>query len=227
MKEKIIKAKKNKNTFKALIIISAVLSLAFLAYTSYFKYYELKELETNQLFDEEVNNMLNERAYYSDADDYGSQSFSAYQYMEIAKGKAGLIPRGFIPYLIGGILGAAIIPAIFFIFFKGSRQKLQNLIEEEIKLKIDQIRQHPLYSSEFESKFNSLNELEKSKILTKDQYEKKRDILIQDYYKHIIQEQRIAKREELELKLKTALDLGTITQREFDNKMGYSRRNIR
>jgi hypothetical protein len=224
MKEKIIKAKKNKNTFKVLIIISAILSLTFFGYTSYNKYYELKELEIDQIFDEEVNNMMNERMSNSNGDDFGIQSFSSYQYMEIAEGKAGAIPRGFITYLIGGLLGTAIIPVVFFILFKGSNQKLKNLLEEEINQKIEEIKRHPLFSSEFDLKLNSLNELEKSKILSNDQYLNKRNALIQDFYKEIVQEQRIAKRKELEIKLKTALDLGTISQREFDNRMGYSRR---
>lgn len=41
-----------------MIIISAILSLTFFGYTSYNKYYELKELEIDQIFDEEVNNMM-------------------------------------------------------------------------------------------------------------------------------------------------------------------------
>ncbi len=227
MKEKIIKAKKTKNIFSILTIISSILSLSLLGYTSYNKYYELKELEIGQIFDEEVDNMMNERAYYSDDYDAEIQSFNSYEYMEIAKGKAGAIPRGFITYFIGGLLGAIIIPSIFFILYKGSNKKMKNLIEEEINGKIEEIKCHPIFSSEFELKLNSLNELEKSNVLAKDQFIERRNALIQHFYKEIIQEQRIAKRQELEIKLKTALDLGTISQIEFDNKMGYSRRNVK
>jgi hypothetical protein len=76
---------------------------------------------------------------------------------------------------------------------------------------------------EFQSKYISLEDLERSKIITNDQFNQKRIQLIKEYYKTILEEQKMADRAELEIKLKTALELGTITQEEYDIKLGRFR----
>jgi hypothetical protein len=128
-----------------------------------------------------------------------------------------------VAYILGVIIGESVIPIIFWLFWFIIKMKLRDLFDLDKNRKIELIKNHPKYAHDYISKYESLTELEKSKILNQFQFTEKHNNLIQEYYLPIIEEQRIDEKNELELKLKTALELGNITQDEFDSKIGYSR----
>jgi hypothetical protein len=128
-----------------------------------------------------------------------------------------------IPYLLGAIFGASILPILFWLIWLFLKTRLKKLFELEKNRKIELIKNHQKFANEYTGKYGSLLELEKSKIINESQFIDKHYNLIQDYYLRIIEEKRIDEKNDLEMKLKTALDLGNITQDEFDSKIGYSR----
>lgn len=125
-----------------------------------------------------------------------------------------------ISYIIGAILGESIIPLIFWLIWRNLKLKLSNLYESDKCLKIELIKNHTQYANDFNLRLESLSDLEKSKILSSTQINKKQHNLIKEYYSKILDEQRLKQDKEKEIKLKTALELGNITQEEYDLKMG-------
>lgn len=128
-----------------------------------------------------------------------------------------------IPYLFGAIFGASILPILFWLIWLFLKTRLKKLFKLEKNQKIELIENHHEFTNEYSRKYESLLELERSKIINESQFIEKHDNLIQDYFLRIMEEKRIDEKNELEMKLKTALDLGNITQDEFDSKIGYSR----
>jgi hypothetical protein len=126
-------------------------------------------------------------------------------------------------YILGAIMGSSIIPLFFWLLWLIFKMKLGKLLDLDKHRKIELIKNHPNYANDYNSKYKSLSDLEKSKILNQMQFIEKHNNLIQEYYLPILEEQRVIEKNKLELKLKTALELGNITQDEFDKKIGYSR----
>jgi hypothetical protein len=142
---------------------------------------------------------------------------------EIQTAQENIFARLPIAYLFGALLGTSILPLIFWFLYNWKNSQLTKLIEEDLNNKKEQILSHSKLRLEFQSKYISLEDLERSKIITNDQFNQKRIQLIKEYYKTILEEQKMADRAELEIKLKTALELGTITQEEYDIKLGRFR----
>jgi hypothetical protein len=142
---------------------------------------------------------------------------------EIQTAQENIFARLPIAYLFGALLGTSILPLIFWFLYNWKKSQLTKLIEEDLNNKKEQILSHSKLRLEFQSKYISLEDLERSKIITNDQFNQKRIQLIKEYYKTILEEQKMADRAELEIKLKTALELGTITQEEYDIKLGRFR----
>jgi uncharacterized protein YggU (UPF0235/DUF167 family) len=147
--------------------------------------------------------------------------------IEILAGKKvqneNIIKHFSIPYLLGAFFGASILPILFWLIWLFLKTRLKKLFKLEKNQKIETIENHQEFANEYTRKFESLLELERSKIINESQFIEKHDNLIQYYYLRIMEEKRIDEKNELEMKLKTALDLGNITQEEFDSKIGYSR----
>ena len=138
---------------------------------------------------------------------------------EIQTSQENIFARLPIAYLFGVLFGTSILPLIFWLLYNWKNSQLKKLIEEDLNYKKEEILSHPKFRLEFQSKYLSLEDLERSKIITHDQFNQKRIQLITEYYQSILEEKKIATRAELEIKLKTALELGTITQEEYDNKL--------
>jgi len=149
------------------------------------------------------------------------------QKFELARGekvaRENIFSHFSVAYVLFVIIGESVIPLFFWLFWLINKMRLRNLLDLDKHRKIDLIKNHPKYAHDYNSKYESLSELEKSKILNQFQFTEKHNNLIQAYYLPILEEQRIDEKNELELKLKTALELGNITQDEFDSKIGFSR----
>ena len=146
------------------------------------------------------------------------------KYIELKSVNAESI--SYILYFFGGILGESIIPLIFWLIWFFYKKRLQELNELEDNRKIDLIRNHSIYSQQYNTKYESLLDLEKSKILNQSNFKEKLNKLIQEYYVQILEEQNIKEKNELEDKLKTALELGNITQAEYDQKIELSKKHL-
>jgi hypothetical protein len=123
-----------------------------------------------------------------------------------------------ISYLFGAFFGASIIPLFFWLIWALLKTNLKNTIESEKNRKIQQIKGHKIFSSEYIRKYESLLDLKESNIINQNQFTTKHDDLIQYYSIKIIEEIRYEEKNELKIKLRTALEIGNITQDEFDLK---------
>lgn len=121
-------------------------------------------------------------------------------------------------YLFGAFFGASILPLLFWFIWAQLKTNLNKIIELEKNRKIEKIKVHKKYSSEYYRKYESLLDLKKSNIINEYQYTTKHDDLIQYYSIKMMEEIRNEEKNELKIKLKTALELGNITQDEFDLK---------
>lgn len=121
-------------------------------------------------------------------------------------------------FIVGAFIGSSIIPLLFWLIWLLFKMRLRKLFDLDKHRKIELIKSHPKYAHDYNEKYESLLDLEKSKILNQLQFIEKHNNLIQRYYLPIIEEQRIDEKKELEIKLKAALQQGNITQDEFDKR---------
>jgi hypothetical protein len=122
-------------------------------------------------------------------------------------------------YLLGSFFGAFAIPILLLLIWRLFQIRLNDLIFMKSKYKKDKITNHFKYGSEFEIKLNSLNDLFESKIIDKNRFDQNIEKIVDEYFLLISQEEKKIKDKELVEKLKTALELGTISQIEYEEKL--------
>ena len=127
-------------------------------------------------------------------------------------------------YYLGALFSAMLFPSFFWSFFLINNRKDKKSILLKEKNMINEIKEHPNYGNDFTKKIESLDKLLKNKTLDKEDFTTRRKKLIKNYYKPIEDEKRAVKREQIEKELKEALELGTITQRVYNARMGIRTR---
>lgn len=126
-----------------------------------------------------------------------------------------------ISYIIGVILGTIFFPCICWLLWYIEKLKINKIIEKDRNKKIEVINSHPQYGIEYNKKKESLDELNKMQILKIDEFNKKLDVLINEYFVIIENEMEIQKTEEIKIKLLEAYELGSISKDELNEKLNF------
>jgi hypothetical protein len=130
--------------------------------------------------------------------------------------RAGLGPV--ISYSIGAIFGASIIPlfvwAIYFVLKYAHNNKLLKLKQE----KINKINSSDEYSQEFQNKLSALKDLLDVQVISPQEFETKKKLLIRKSEKLVIYAEELNLNQMQIEKLKTALDSGLIGEEEHEVK---------
>jgi hypothetical protein len=130
----------------------------------------------------------------------------------------------YVGYYLGAFFGAMLIPLLFWILWVYNYRIDKKTQKEKEARIIEEIISHPTYGVEFVKKMNSLDNLYKINTLDKDKYKERRKNLIRNYYKPIEDEIKSKKRAIYHEELKEALKLGTLTEREYNARMGIRTR---
>lgn len=125
-------------------------------------------------------------------------------------------------YFIGIIIGSLFLPFIFWCirnYFLFQEKKIEVLKTNEKLKKQKIVESHSVYGGEFRTKNESLLNLLKSKLISKEKYNIKLEQLIENCYEPIIIEQNLEKLKKIKEDLDIALKLGTITKDEYEKQI--------
>ena len=124
----------------------------------------------------------------------------------------------FLSYFIGGLLGASVLPIIFWVFYILTKKIIKNKIIRDLNREIKLFENNNLTSAIFVKKSQSLFDLKKKKIITLDEFEIKYVKLFEECRAILKIENYNKKNQEIIQSLDDAFANGIISKKEYLSK---------